>query len=659
MYMTASSSAPRSQTGSDGSRTVVASHERIAVAPPQLPVHVLLRLLQGDVHVAIDRLQLPFNIVSAASPVETEMVQPTLVNDPGIKLDRDRRPDDLAEEARGIFRVGGTAVRRGSGGAHLDTDHCGDTGIGGDGCEMQAIWRNVTSRRASGPCSALAPRSAASCLRRRRGKCGLRHERAWVLGGTTIPLGEQRLDEAGLWGLRDRMSLFKKPAWAKTETSGEETPEELFSHSGSYAARAAEERRQRRAREEGERRREEKRRIRQDAKTMGKEERGVEGAEGKRMASSPKRRRITLEEGADLLSSVGLPRPRPRERTPGDEVLARQSPRIDKAREKARSSPAKEPVVVELGDSSEAEGDAEVTVASTRQAETAPEQDSDDEFAELARQARARNKLQQEALRKAQSPDARSPTPGQAAFAGAAYSTLPVPDPPVKILVSSEIPHTRPLMVMRKVHQRLQEVRQVWCAKQGFSDDFADKVFLTYRGRRLWDVTTCRSLGLSINEEGVIVMKGAEGVDGVDQVHLEAMTEELFAQAQADKDREAKKQWRPDPSTAQANAGAEQTPEVDAEPVIRILLMSKNRKEPFKLKVKPACITPHPPFVSTKLTKYKSTPIHKIISGIRSKFDAQEHQTLHLEFDGERLSPDQVVQDTEIVDLDRLDVHIV
>ena len=43
----------------------------------------------------------------------------------------------------------------------------------------------------------------------------------------------------------------------------------------------------------------------------------------------------------------------------------------------------------------------------------------------------------------------------------------------------------------------------------------------------------------------------------------------------------------------------------------------------------------------------------------RRHFNVGDEQTLHLEFDGERLEPDQEVQSTDLSDDDSIDVHIV
>jgi len=42
----------------------------------------------------------------------------------------------------------------------------------------------------------------------------------------------------------------------------------------------------------------------------------------------------------------------------------------------------------------------------------------------------------------------------------------------------------------------------------------------------------------------------------------------------------------------------------------------------------------------------------------RGSFNVGERQSLWLEFDGERLDPDDQVQTTDIVDMECIDVHI-
>ncbi|KAK4542106.1 hypothetical protein LTR36_007137 [Oleoguttula mirabilis] len=446
------------------------------------------------------------------------------------------------------------------------------------------------------------------------------------------------------------MSMFSRPAWAKTQESDDDQQpdEDLFSHSKrSYTEIVAEEQRKKKERAEKQKQKQERKERRSSGKRMKDED-------GKGRGGSPKRRRITLEESEDLLGSVGLTPTGARRRGYSEDefgedddqdISRRRSPRLNKVanRDSPRlgvSRKAPPPTVIELGGS-----DDEIIMEPSIARHETPvevEEESDDEFAELARQARAR-RLKDESAKKSQTPDVQSPTRGQgAADTGrTGYPTPPLPDPPVKLFISSELPGTQALIVYRKLSQRLQEIRQVWCGKQGFSEQLTKDVYLIHRMRRLYDVTTCKSLGLYVNGEGKVAMKGAEGVDGVDQVHLEAVTDEIFAQMKARKAREERRRQGSLEPEEDAEAGASETQAAKEEELIRILLKAKGKEEPFKLKVKP------------------TTLFSKIMTACRPHFKVGDKQSLFLEVDGERLDPDEEVQSTDIADMDCLDVHIV
>ena len=399
------------------------------------------------------------------------------------------------------------------------------------------------------------------------------------------------------------MSLFKRPAWAKTQaTEEEDTHESLFSHSSRHFNEIfAEEQRKKKERAEKQRLKQE----RKERKSSSKREKD-EGAD--LGSGSGKRRRITAEQGEELFGSIGLSsaavnrrgRSRGEPDPDDDRAISRQSsPRFNKVASRdnpriAISSTTSAPAstVIEL----ESENEVEPQPSSTTLQAEPVEEESDDEFADLIRQARAK-KLKQDEAKKSQTPDVRSPTPGQdAAEAGrSAYPTPPPPpDPPVKLFVSSQLPGTQPLIIYRKLSQRLQEIRQVWCKKQGLSEQFTKDVYLIHRMRKLYDVTTCKSLGLYVDDQGQIAMKGAENEDDVDQVHLEAVTDEIFAKKKAEKEREDQKRRGLLEGDKDAEIGASETQKVDGaskgESLIRILLKAKAAHEPFKLKVKPVSV---------------------------------------------------------------------
>lgn len=239
--------------------------------------------------------------------------------------------------------------------------------------------------------------------------------------------------------------------------------------------------------------------------------------------------------------------------------------------------------------------DEDVEVTAVKRAEPPLEDDddfppSDDEFAELARSAREkarRKRLEADVF----SSNCDLPSSGRPdnAFGGpvAAQEQTPppaAPDPVVSILITSRIANTNPLIVNRKVSQRLKDVRMTWCQRQGFSPDFTAAVFMTWRGKRLFDVTTCRSLGIGVDFNGNIVMKGQKDILGEEerQIHMEAMTEEILEETKRQKQREADGDG---PGEVEAQEDQPAAPD-QKEPQVRIILKAKGYSD-FKLIVKP------------------------------------------------------------------------
>jgi hypothetical protein len=390
-----------------------------------------------------------------------------------------------------------------------------------------------------------------------------------------------------------RMGLFNRPtSTAAAKASGSDGPVDMFSHSQSYSEILAE-------RAERERRRKEKAEKREGKR---KSDEGVEDDSPKRSKrETPKKRkseetpmrRISGQDVGSLLREAGLPRDFDEESE--DEQIVMEEPReqsvsplkaartkVTRSSSRANGNGHSDADAIELGGSSSDEG---------RTLRTQPveevEDESDEELAALARQARQRRLQRTHAA----TPDTtKSPTPREAA-SGSPHvgpQTASLPDPPVMILVYSQIANTNPLKVYRKLSQNLREIRLAWCKRQGFNDSFTDNVFLIHRMRKVYDVTTCKSLGLETDAEGNITMKGAEGKEGCDQVALEAVTQDIYDKMLADKDREdAKRRDKWDPA---AEAGADEEEEAAPEPVaeefIGLVLRARGKPD-FKLKVKP------------------------------------------------------------------------
>jgi len=217
---------------------------------------------------------------------------------------------------------------------------------------------------------------------------------------------------------------------------------------------------------------------------------------------------------------------------------------------------------------------------------------SDEEFPELARKARekARRKRLEADPAANSTPDAAARTAHtgtQDLYEPSSQPSAPPPEHVVSILITSRIPNTGPLIVNRRLNQRLKDVRAVWCQKQNFTPEAAQKVVLTWRGKRLFDVTSCRSLVIGVDADGNIIMKGEKDVFGEEnrQIQMEAMTLEMLEEQKKARERLERNEETQD---------APEEPPMDQQKQksqVRIILKSKDHED-FKLLVKPVRVIP-------------------------------------------------------------------
>lgn len=204
--------------------------------------------------------------------------------------------------------------------------------------------------------------------------------------------------------------------------------------------------------------------------------------------------------------------------------------------------------------------------------------ESDEEFPELARQAREkarRKRLEEDVIS-----TIANPQEGQMSW----HQHMPPtsqPDPTLQILITSSIDNTIPLIFSRKLSQRLKDVRLAWAKRQNFATEFTDTVFLTWRGKRVFDVTTCRSLGITVDAVGDVSIKGSLWKEEGGKIHMEAMTANIL---------EDHKNARHDEATGQegVTVNKEVVAVEDDGTQVRIVLKAKGLND-FKLKVRPVC----------------------------------------------------------------------
>ncbi|KAK5016313.1 hypothetical protein LTR39_002148 [Cryomyces antarcticus] len=279
------------------------------------------------------------------------------------------------------------------------------------------------------------------------------------------------------------------------------------------------------------------------------------------------------------------------------------------------------------------------------------EPESEDEFPELAAAARERQRLRNLSSSKTSQPVPRSTTLTARSTSSSNPPPLPPPDPVIQLLVTSRLPDTAPLIVHRRLSQRLQEIRLEWCRRQNFDAATTASVFLIYRMRRTYDVTTCKSLGIGVDGTGNVVIKGDDNLNFADggegnKIHMEAVTEQIYREMRAEKEAERLK------GTQHVDAAAEAEEEAREQEVREAAARAQEKASQIRLTLKGKGLK------ELKLIVKPDTTFAKMIASFRRTNDIPPDKAVFLEFDGDRLAPEDEVQSSEIGDLDVLDVHV-
>lgn len=464
------------------------------------------------------------------------------------------------------------------------------------------------------------------------------------------------------------MSFFAKRAKPKPEASAAlpDSSRNLFSHSGSFLTQQKERIEREKRQAEKEKEREQRRKDKKERKESAKRESGEEDSPERK--PDLKRRRISSKESEKLLVAAGLPSG-PIELDSSDDEAGqpsaispvRRSPRHTRtttddyglSKSRSRLSQATAAPINVWEDDLQITGSAAVS-APAQASSDVEEEFSDPELAEMSRKARR-------AARAKQAPERRVPPPGDNVYGEAtgaesdSKTGLPTPelhDPIVTIFITSDIPNTGSLLIRRKMSQPLGKVRTAWCERYGLSSQMRDEVFLTFCGRRQYDSTTCQRLGLKVDSYGRCIREDGNTDEPNDQVHVEAFTEALFAERKAEKARQVK-------AGGASKYDIDEAEDAEPEPApaeIKIIIRAKG-KDDFKLKVSPVSILVL--FVwcgKADISQHHS--FAKITKVAKKAFGIGSEQAVRIEFDGEAIDPDQLVRDTEIEDMDTMDMYL-
>ena len=213
----------------------------------------------------------------------------------------------------------------------------------------------------------------------------------------------------------------------------------------------------------------------------------------------------------------------------------------------------------------------------------------------------------------------------------------PVEDPVVEILITSKMEGTSQLRVRRKFSQPFKPVRLSWCDKQmttdgqPFEQALKDEIFLTWKSHKLYDNTTCESLGLTVDSSGKL---SGDGIDQHGRLHMEAWTAdalEYYKKRKAAK--EKKEQGGSDDEAAAREARKEAIPKT------KLILKAKDMED-------------------VKLTVKAATTVEKMIGGFRSIRELPEDKHITIHMDGDELGLSTTVGELELEDMDILEVHV-
>ncbi|KAH8422945.1 uncharacterized protein LDX57_000701 [Aspergillus melleus] len=206
-------------------------------------------------------------------------------------------------------------------------------------------------------------------------------------------------------------------------------------------------------------------------------------------------------------------------------------------------------------------------------------------------------------------------------------------DVTVQILISSKIAHTKPLVIKRRMYQPLKDVRLAWCEHQKLPRALYPFVFLTWKGRRLFDVTTCKSLGghRSGDPETSTFRDDLSDDSGGVHIHMEAVMDDQAPNYPL--------------ASSKSLSGHHLEEYADLEG-------DNTERRSFRLVFK--C----PGHADYEMYAGSQTRIAHLVAAYRDIHNIHPEQTVYLTFDGERLDPNSCPADHDMTHDDLVDVII-
>lgn len=243
----------------------------------------------------------------------------------------------------------------------------------------------------------------------------------------------------------------------------------------------------------------------------------------------------------------------------------------------------------------------------------------DDEFAEYVRKAKERRDRDQALL--------------QTGLDGKPKKEF------VDILITSQVPGTRPLKLKYLFDKPFRLTRETWSSYQNKSGVSipVDDVILTWRKKKIYNTSTLLSLGIRPQGDGRVIAdgQGSEGFeDNRSLVHVEAWTPELFQEMERN---EELRRRREAGDISEEDEDQEEEPADDVK--LKVILKSRDLED-LGLTIRP------------------ETTVETLITCFRAQRKVDPNKQIGLWWDGDRLEEHVTMEEAEIEDMDTLEVYI-
>ena len=216
---------------------------------------------------------------------------------------------------------------------------------------------------------------------------------------------------------------------------------------------------------------------------------------------------------------------------------------------------------------------------------------------------------------------------------------------PITLILSSMIPESQVLKVFRLMNQPMAAVLDSWLQAQASRglDLSQDQVFMTWKGRKIYQYSTASSLGVEVDPEGRMIAHTRDGyING--GLHFEVWTDDLYARFLADKEHERALELGLGITEEQPEVEALETEAEEAEPraSYRIALKAKDKE-------------------ALKMTVFSDTTVGMLIDAFCEQRGVDNGNHVAIHYEGDLLDEDSLVTDIDDLDEDdvtMLDVHI-